>query len=70
MSNPELDPRYRLLNQGEEICVGDEAYTWANPECTHLDWVRLDCEWLRSMGVKRYIDEGHVPVRRLREVNP
>jgi hypothetical protein len=55
---------YRLLGKGEQILVGDEAYTWVNPECTHLDWVRFDAERILSMGSKCSIDEGHVPVRR------
>jgi hypothetical protein len=63
-------PEYRILGRGEEILVGDQAYTWANPDCTHIDWVRFTPEWLQLMGAKRHIDEGHVPVRRLRAVRP
>lgn len=63
-NNPEAGPGYRLLNKGEQILAGDEAYTWADADCTRLDWVRFSPSRIRSMGAKCSVDEGHVPVRR------
>ncbi len=50
-------PSYRLLAQGEQIVVGDEAWTWVD-DCTRVGWLRLEGGRLGK------IDDGHVPVRR------
>ena len=56
--NVPLGSGYRFLAFGEEIQEGDEAYTWANPECTQLGWIGARSPW------PTFVDDGHVPVRR------
>ncbi len=51
---------YKLLNKGDTLQAGDEAYTWANPDCTHLTWMPIE-----KVGyIGDIISEYHVPVRR------
>jgi hypothetical protein len=58
--NYENHPAYRLLEQGERIETGDQAYTWLDPECTRLGWADV----AEYDAVGRTVDEHHVPVRR------
>lgn len=54
-----FDDGYKVLFMGEVICEGDEAYTWADPECTTIGWVPL-----YGYMIGKEIDAGHVLVRR------
>ena len=57
------EPRYRLLEFGELLKAGDEAWTWAGPAegPQSVQWVRLcDC----AVGRGQRIDAGHVLIRR------
>jgi hypothetical protein len=50
---------YRLLQPGESLQAGDEAWTHTDPDCKTVGWLKLD-----KVYPEQKIDGGHVPVRR------
>lgn len=52
--------KYRNLVLGEKLQVGDEAYTWADLDCTRLGWIEIDKNNVGEIYNPAYM----VPVRR------
>lgn len=57
-------PGYRLLAHGERLEVGDEAYTWADPETTRLGWVSIEPANVGGSAGEVYDPTRSVPIRR------
>jgi hypothetical protein len=55
---------YRNLKKGERLQVGDEVYTWTDPDCTKVGWVKITQQDVDYENGNYVIDEGHVPARR------
>ncbi len=56
--------QYTYLSEGDTIRVGDEIYTWADPECTARRWIMIPPKGAFSGLAGGKIDQNHVPVRR------
>lgn len=63
MSRPKLrkpvPEGYRLLKRGERLQKGDIGLTWADLECTYIDWVEVH---VTNFGDR--VETGLVPCAR------
>lgn len=51
-------PDHRFLEIGETMSEGDELFSWADPDCTYLDWMRVE-----PINYGRVVDKYTVPIR-------
>lgn len=63
----ELIELYYNLGAGDIIKSGDEAYTWAEPECLTLGWIKLSKHGLGSDLIGKPYNRNLVKIRRRRE---